>query len=492
MFQPDSQVHAPDFGIAAQWLNVDRPLSLADLRGRIVLLNFWSYCSIDSHGLLSNLRRLERRFRDKLTVIGVHSGKYPYERNSESLRQSLMRYRVHHPVVNDSDFSIWKSFGIRNWPTAVLLDPESRISGFTSSGAGYDLLSRDVTRLAYDWGSAIRPSSIKSTVGRKRATRLSYPAGITFSPHTDRILLADTNHNRVLVLDRQGRIVDTVGSGIESRRDGTFEQASFCRPVGLAVDEEHLYVADAGNHLIRRCSLSRRIVSTIAGTGDQERRQGIIPFQKALLTRLSAPWNLLLIGKNLFVSMPSLNQVWLLDLIALEIGTFAGSGHFGKMDGPLHKASFARPIGLASDGLNLYVSDSESSSIRIMPLDPDGSVETLVGLDLFESGDHDGSVREARLQHPMGLAYKAGRLFLADTYNNRIKTLAGMPGPQIRNFAGSGQPGNDNNSPGSFHAPEALAVVGDELWIVDTNNNTMRVASLESGSIRTLDLRPGK
>ena len=431
MFQPGSQVHAPDFGIAAEWLNVDHPLSLEDLRGRITLLNFWSYCSIDSYGLLSSLRRLERRFRDQLTVIGVHSGKYPFERDSENLRESLLRYRVRHPVVNDSDFSIWKSFGIRNWPTAVLLDPEGRISGFTSSGAGYDLLSRDITRLTYDWDSQIRPSSIKPTPGRRRATRLSYPAGITFSPHSDRVLLADTNHNRVLVLDRNGRIVDTIGSGIESRRDGTFEQASFCRPVGLAVDDEHLYVADAGNHLIRRCSLSRRIVSTIAGTGDQERRQGIIAFQKALLTRLSTPWNMLLIGKNLFVSVPSLNQVWLLDLVAQEIGTFAGSGHFGKMDGPLHKAAFARPTGLASDGLNLYVSDSESSSIRIMPLDPDGSVETLVGLDLFEFGDRDGSVSEARLQFPMGLAYQRDRLFVADTYNNRIKAVGGVPGPRF-------------------------------------------------------------
>ncbi len=490
MFQPDPQVSTPDFGYAAQWLNIDRPLSLADLRGRIILLNFWSYCSIDSLGLLSSLRRLEKRFRDRLTVIGVHSGKYPYERDPASLKQSLARYGVRHPVINDSDFSIWKSFGVRNWPTAVLLDPEGRISGYISSGAGYDLLSRDITRLAHEWDSKIRPSTFKSGPGRRRASRLSYPAGIALSQPGDRVFVADTNHNRIILLDRDGQIVDIIGSGIQSRRDGTFEQASFCRPVGLAADDQHLYVADTGNHLIRRCSLSRRIVSTVGGTGEQERRQGVTRFQKAVLTRLSAPWHLLLIGKNLFVSMPSLNQVWLLDLLALEIGTFAGSGHFGKMDGPLQKASFARPTGLASDDLNLYVSDSESSSIRVMPLDPDGSVATVMGLDLFDFGDRDGSVEEARLQHPMGLAYRDGRLFVADTYNNRIKAVDGAPGRRVSTLAGGGRPGSLDQTPTSFNAPEALAAVGNELWIADTNNHAIRIVDPASGSVRTLELRP--
>ncbi len=490
MFQPDSQITAPDFGNAAQWLNIDRPLSLADLRGRITLLNFWSYCSIDSLGLLSSLRRLERRFRDRLTVIGVHSGKYPYERDPASLKQSLVRYGVRHPVINDSDFSIWKSFGVRNWPTAVLLDPQGRISGYTSSGAGYDLLSRDVTRLAHEWNSQIRPSSFKTNPGRRRAGLLSYPAGIAFSAHLDRVFVADTNHNRILLLDRVGQIHDVIGSGTDSRRDGTFEQASFCRPVGLAADDQHLYVADTGNHLIRRCSLSRRIVSTVAGTGDQERRQRVTRFEKALHTRLSAPWHLLLIGKNLFVSMPSLNQVWLLDLLALEIGTFAGSGHFGKMDGPLQKASFARPTGLATDELNLYVSDSESSSIRVMPLDPDGSVATVVGLDLFDFGDRDGPVEEARFQHPMGLAFRDGRLFVADTYNNRIKVVDGAPERRVFSLAGGGHPGTANKTLASFSAPEALATVANQLWIADTNNHAIQVLDPACGSVRMLELSP--
>lgn len=127
------RVRAPEFSNDKTWLNIDHPLSIKELRGRFLLLDFWTYCCINCLHILPDLHYLEEKYADSLTVIGIHSGKFDHEKEIESVRQAILRYGVKHPVVLDNDFRIWDEYDVRAWPTLVVVDPKGyylhRISG---------------------------------------------------------------------------------------------------------------------------------------------------------------------------------------------------------------------------------------------------------------------------------------------------------------------------------------------------------------------------
>jgi thiol-disulfide isomerase/thioredoxin len=118
-------VRAPEFPAGMQWLNTATPLRLADLRGKIVLLDFWTYCCINCMHIIPELTALERKYPNELVVIGVHSAKFHNEGDSENIRQAILRYEIQHPVVNDRDFRIWRSYAVRAWPTLMVIKPSS-------------------------------------------------------------------------------------------------------------------------------------------------------------------------------------------------------------------------------------------------------------------------------------------------------------------------------------------------------------------------------
>ena len=132
---PSERIHAPELNGAIDWLNVPKPLTLKELRGKVVLLDFWTYGCINCMHVIPELRRLEEKYRDALVVIGVHSAKFTNERASENIRRILVRYDIDHPVANDAEFRIWREYGARAWPTLVLIDPEGYVVA-TASGEG--------------------------------------------------------------------------------------------------------------------------------------------------------------------------------------------------------------------------------------------------------------------------------------------------------------------------------------------------------------------
>ena len=114
-------VRCPEFLPGFTWLNSRRPLTVAeDLRGRVAVLDFWTYCCINCIHVLPVLKRIEERFRGQpLVVIGVHSAKFLSEKDPENIRRAIHRYGIAHPVVVDSDHDIWERFAVRAWPTLV-------------------------------------------------------------------------------------------------------------------------------------------------------------------------------------------------------------------------------------------------------------------------------------------------------------------------------------------------------------------------------------
>ena len=244
-------------------------------------------------------------------------------------------------------------------------------------------------------------------------------------------------------------------------------------------------MADTENHLIRRVDLKTRTVQTVAGTGQQARdyfKQG-----PARTIELSSPWDLQLVGRQLYITMAGTHQIWKLDLDQQEVSTFAGSGREARQDGPLLEAGFAQPSGIASDGKKLYIADSESNIIRAINI-ASGKVETLVGGDLFDFGDVDGSGDDVRLQHPLGVFAINGEVLIADTYNHKIKELD-PKARSVKTFLGTGKPGQADGAVPSFYEPGGLSVANGKLYIADTNNHAVRVVDVKTKRTGTLNIK---
>jgi DNA-binding beta-propeller fold protein YncE/thiol-disulfide isomerase/thioredoxin len=485
------RVRAPELTGGRSWLNTDQPLSLAALKGKVVLLDFWTYGCINCIHIMPDLKRLEHKYGDSLVVIGVHSAKFDNEKETDNIRRIILRYELEHPVVNDADFNIWNAYGVRAWPTQILIDPAGYVVGSVSGEGNYEVIDKAVAQLVSEFRQRgeLNEAPLKLTLERAKVGELplAFPGKILADAKTDRLYIADSNHNRLVIARLDGTLVDTIGTGASGAQDGPINRATFDRPQGMALEGDSLYVADTENHLIRRVDLKTRTVETIAGTGEQTRVYGVEGAARSVA--LNSPWDLQLVGRALYIAMAGPHQIWKLDLDARKIKTFAGSGREGRRDGPRETAGFAQPSGLASDGLHLYVADSESNIVRAIDLNtPEGYVKTLAGGDLFDFGDVDGAGDEVRLQHPLGLAVDGDKVLIADTYNHKIKLLDPQSGT-VKTFVGTGKPGQSDGAAPSFYEPGGLSIAGGKLYIADTNNHAVRVVDLKTKQSATLMLK---
>jgi DNA-binding beta-propeller fold protein YncE len=416
----------------------------------------------------------------------VHSAKFDNEKETENIRRIIMRYEIEHPVYNDADFRVWQSYAVRAWPTQVLIDPAGYVIGAVAGEGNYEVLDQAIAKTIADFRKRgeLNEEPLKLSLERAKVgdLPLAFPGKVVADEKLGRLFIADSNHNRIVVTKLGGALLDTIGNGTRGKTDGSFEQASFFRPQGMVLDGNFLYVADTENHLIRRIDLEKRAVHTIAGTGEQTHdyfKRG--PAQKVAL---SSPWDLTLLGRNLYIAMAGPHQIWKLDLDNLEISTFAGSGREARLDGPLLEAGFAQPSGITNNGRSLFIADSESNIIREIDVE-NGEVRTLVGGDLFEFGDVDGHGDDVRLQHPLGILKYGGKLLIADTYNHRIKQLDPIK-RSVETFLGTGKPGQIDGSTASFYEPAGLTIADGKVYIADTNNHAIRVVDLKTKTATTL------
>jgi len=489
----EGKARAPEFPDGADWLNVERPLQMSDLRGKVVLLDFWTYCCINCMHIISDLKRLEEKYADELVVIGVHSAKFTTERETENIRQAVLRYDIAHPVVNDGEMILWRQYGVTAWPTVVLVDPEGKVAAFTSGEGVYDALDALIGEMVEVFATRgiIRRGQLelKPERAQLQPAPLAFPGKVLADDASARLFVSDSNHNRIAVLSLERySVVDVIGCGGGGCDDGAFERATFSNPQGMALDGSMLYIADTGNHMIRCADLAARKVTTIAGTGRQATRFNAAGPGKT--TPISSPWDLVLVRGSLYIAMAGLHQLWRLVLASGEVRPHAGSGREARIDGRLLSAALAQPSGIATDGIRLYFADSETSSVRAADLTPDGIVETLVGGDLFDFGDNDGRGFEVRLQHPLGIAHHGGMLFVADTYNNKIKIVS-IAEQTCTTFLGTGKAGCNNGDArkATFDEPGGLSIARGKLYIADTNNHLIRTADLQTGRVDTLETK---
>ena len=484
--QQSPKVRAPEITGGRGWLNTDKPLSIAALKGKVVLLDFWTYGCINCMHIIPDLKKLEAKYANQLVVIGIHSAKFQNEKETENIRRIILRYEIEHPVYNDSEYAVWQSYGVRAWPTQVLIDPAGYIIGGVSGEGNYDVIDQVITKVVDEFRKKgeLNEEPLKLVLERAKVGELplAFPGKILANAPADRLFIADSNHNRIVITKLDGTLVETVGTGEAGAADGTFDKATFHRPQGLALSGDNLYVADTENHLIRRVDLKSRTVETIAGTGEQT--HDYFKTGPARSVALSSPWDLQLVGRVLYIAMAGPHQIWTMDLDKNEVSTFAGSGREARLDGPLKEAGFAQPSGMATDGKTLYVADSESNIIRAIDI-AEGTVKTLVGGDLFEFGDVDGTGDDVRLQHPLGLITYGDKLLIADTYNHKIKELD-PKSDKVTSLFGTGKPGQSDGARPSFYEPGGLALANNKLYIADTNNHAIRVVDLKTKAVSTL------
>lgn len=265
------RAEAPELPDGQTWFNVSEPLTLAGLRGKIVLLDFWTSGCINCQQIIPDEVRLEEEFADELVIIGVHSGKYDREQEDQSVRQSILRYGLEHPVVNDPDFVIWSIYRINAWPTLILIDPEGNVVGGRSGEGVYAAFQPAIADLVEEFAGRIdrSPIAVDLEATGVSSTFLSYPSTVLADEAGDRLFIADAGHNRVLIAGLDGELRDVIGSGRAGLADGFFEEATLRQPQGLALspDGETLYIADTRNHAIRAADLTAGSVTTLAGTG---------------------------------------------------------------------------------------------------------------------------------------------------------------------------------------------------------------------------------
>lgn len=487
--QERPKIRAPELTGDRGWLNTDKPLSLAALKGKVVLLDFWTYGCINCMHIIPDLKRLEKKYPNELVVIGVHSAKFDNEKDTENIRRIILRYEIEHPIVNDADFKIWNAYAVNAWPTRYLIDPAGYVIGRLSGEGGYEELDKAISDSIAEFRKRgeLNEAPLKLVLEKAKVgdLPLAFPGKIVADEKTDRLFIADSDHNRIVVAKLDGTLIETIGTGVHGAEDGSFDRATFFRPQGMALNGDILYVADTENHLIREVDLKVKTVKTIAGTGQQARAYGITGLARSIA--LNSPWDVQLIGRTLYIAMAGPHQIWKLDLTLREVSEFAGSGREARIDGPVAEAAFAQPSALATDGKTLYVSDAEANIIRAIDLNQTPKVRTLVGGDLFDFGDQDGSGDDVRLQHPLGLARWNDKLLVADTYNHKIKVLD----PEKRSVTtliGSGKPGQADGKKPSFYEPGGLAVANGKLYVADTNNHAIRVVDLKTKATKTLPI----
>jgi thiol-disulfide isomerase/thioredoxin len=395
-------VRAPELVGRGGWIGTDEPLTLAAFRGRFLLLDFWTFCCVNCLHVLEELRPLEERFADVLTVVGVHSPKFVHEADHDAVVAAVERYAVHHPVLDDPDLTTWKQYAVRAWPTLVLVDPEGYVVHVASGEGHVEGIGRLLVQLVeeHETKGTLRRGDSPYAPLPPTASELSYP-GKALSLPDGRLLVSDSSHDSVVILDG-----DTV-----VRR-----YAGFLQPQGICPYDGSVLVADTGHHQLVRLDLETGATEVVAGTGNVW-RPGDAMGGSALEVNLSTPWDVAVWDGEVVVAMAGTHQLYAFDGTTIRV--LAGTTGEGLRDGAALSAYLAQPSGLAAGTDRLWFVDAETSALRFYR---DGEVGTAVGTGLFDFGHRDGPASQALLQHPLGVtALPDGSVAVCDTYNGAVR-----------------------------------------------------------------------
>ncbi|MBW6438130.1 redoxin domain-containing protein [Actinoplanes hulinensis] len=417
------RVRAPELK-GRGWLNTgEKALTLADLRGKILVLDFWTFCCINCLHVLDELRPLEEKYGDALVVIGVHSPKFEHERDPVALAAAVERYGVHHPVVDDGDMHIWQQYAAKAWPTLSVVDPAGYLVASMAGEGHAEGLSRLIDELIvkHEADGTLHRGDGPYVPPPAPESLLRFPGKVIELPNGN-LLVSDSARHSLAELSADGEtLVRRFGSEVRGE--------PFSEPQGLVLLPEavagtagyDVVVADTVNHQLRGLNLKTGEVTLVAGSGRPWRSAVDDHAHDSLAADLSSPWDLAWYDDRVIIAMAGIHQLWWFDPIKRTVGVYAGTTVEALRDGPLPDVWMAQPSGLSvsADGKRLWIADSETSALRYVE---DGVMHTVVGQGLFDFGHVDGPAGEALFQHPLGVAALAdGSVLVADTYNGAVR-----------------------------------------------------------------------
>ncbi|MFD0340875.1 NHL domain-containing thioredoxin family protein [Streptomyces sp. NPDC127117] len=476
-----ARVRAPELVGKGGWLNTgDEQYTLADLRGRIVVLDFWTFCCVNCLHVLDELRELEEKHRDTLVIIGVHSPKFVHEAEHQAVVDAVERYEVHHPVLDDPELATWKQYAVRAWPTLVVIDPEGYVVAQHAGEGHAHAIAKLVEELEAEHAAkgTLRRGDGPYVAPEPVATHLRFPGKALLLPDGG-FLVSDTTRHRLVELGPDGETVRRhIGAGERGFGDGGPEEARFSEPQGLAVlPDGRIAVADTVNHAIRAFDPATAETTTLAGTGRQW-WQGSPTSGPAREVDLSSPWDVAWFADRLWIAMAGVHQLWTYDPATRTVEVAAGTTNEGLVDGPADEAWFAQPSGLAAsaDGERLWVADSETSSVRYVEREGDGfAVRTAVGTGLFDFGHRDGAAGQALFQHPLGVtALPDGSVAVCDTYNHALRRYDPASG-EVTTLATD------------LREPSDAVLVDGDLVVVESARHRLTRLRLPEEAVRVAD-----
>lgn len=500
------KLKVPEFQSGKDWFN-SPPLRLGnELKGKVVVLDFWTYCCINCIHVLPDLFELEKKYAGyPVAFVGVHSAKFENEKVSENIRNAVLRYEIEHPVINDDEMFTWRSIGVRAWPSMAVLGPKGNMLLMVSGEGNKEVIDAAIqATLKFYPPELFRHDPIPIQLERDKmiendapSSPLKFPAKLASDPESGRLFISDSNHNRIVVTSLDGTFIESIGNGRIGLVDGDFDQARFNRPQGLAWHREKLYVADAENHALRVIDFKSKSVTTLAGNGKQGRDYS--GGKSGAEQLISTPWAVYGLDDRIYIAMAGTHQIWYWDLVKEVALNFSGDGSEQNLNTEeAAKVAWAQPSGLAYIKPHLYIADSESSTIRGLNVETKAAI-AIVGGDsneprnLFSFGDVDSTGDEAKLQHPLGVLTLPDNksLLVADTYNHKIKVV--VPGERkATSLAGTGTAGYKDGAFASaqFSEPSGFCYSDKPgvYFVADTNNHVIRVLNTENKSVSTLTL----
>ncbi|MFI1798352.1 NHL domain-containing thioredoxin family protein [Streptomyces sp. NPDC020379] len=466
-----ARVRAPELIGKGGWLNTGgTELTLADLRGRIVILDFWTFCCVNCLHVLDELRELEEKHRDTVVIIGVHSPKFVHEAEHQAVVDAVERYEVHHPVLDDPELATWKQYAVRAWPTLVVIDPEGYVVAQHAGEGHAHALESLVGELEAEHGAkgTLRRGEGPYVAPEPVATDLRFPGKAVRLPGGTFLVSDSTRHQLVELAADAETVVRRVGTG-----ERGFGPESLSEPQGLALlPGGTVVVADTVNHALRAYDPETGALTTLAGTGRQW-MQGQPTSGPATEISLSSPWDVAWFAGRVWIAMAGVHQLWTYDPETGTVEVAAGTTNEGLVDGPAAEAWFAQPSGLAASGDRLWVADPETSALRWVERDGEGfAVRTAVGTGLFDFGHRDGDAAQALFQHPLGVtALPDGSVAVCDTYNHALRRFDPATG-EVTTLATD------------LREPSAAVLADDDIVVVESARHRLTRLRLPEEAVR--------